>query len=191
MKHLFLLVTFFTLSCKSQIVSLETIAQCMEDSSPYPCPNFTYIKDINGSLNKYIGTWNSVYEGKSYEINFIKKENVNVDGIVKDDRLIGRLRIKDSNGNTLYDTFIEPDDKKTKFSGLGFQPDLKAYRVYFSGGKTGCIDYGSVYLIIKPNTPNHMTLDFLPDNDIVIEGECTSNFVPTLPYRKTIDFIKQ
>lgn len=187
MKYLFLLISLFTLSCKAQIISLEVKAQCLDD--PDNCPNFNYVKDINGSLNKYIGTCKGIYDGLTYEIQF--KKGLYEDFQKKRDIIIGRLQIKDANGNTLYNTLNEPDDNKTKFSGLGFQPDLKAYRIHFSGGKSGCIDYGSVYLIIKPSTPNHMTLDFVPDSDIVIEGECTSSFVPTLPYRKTIDFIKQ
>lgn len=189
MKNLFIILTLLTISCKSQIISLENEAQCLTNPN---CPDYTYAKDINNSLDKYIGTWEGIYEGKTYELQLKKGFYQDLTlSVLKRDRLIGRLRIKDSDGNILHNTISEVDDTKTKFSGLGFQSDLKVYNMYFSGGKLGCIDYGDVYLIIKPATPNQMTMDFLPDNDIVMEGECTDTFVPTLPYRKTIDLIKQ
>lgn len=186
MKYLIILFALFTFSCSSQTISLETAANCHINRN---CPNFNYVKDINNSLNKYVGIWNGNYNGNFYQLNFIKKEYVGED--IKDDRLIGRMQIKNSTGKILYNTLSESNDLKTKFSGINFQPNLKAYMVYFVGNKTDCIDYGTVYLIINPSTPNKMTIDFLPDNDIVIEGKCTNSFVPTLPYRKTITLIKQ
>lgn len=56
-KHILLIFTLMIMSCKAQTVSLETVAKCMVQNPSEPCPNFTYAKDINNSLNKYIGTW--------------------------------------------------------------------------------------------------------------------------------------
>ncbi|MCW3161575.1 DUF6705 family protein [Chryseobacterium oryctis] len=171
-------------NCFAQTVSLETMAQCEFGA----CPPATYVKDVNNLLNKYVGTWKGMLDDKNYEFNFIKRENFGFEDSLKKDRLIGRLKITSSNGVIEYDNFSQPDDK-TSFYGHNLQPDLKAYMARFSGGKLGCIDYGYVYLRIKPETPNNMTVIFLPDNDIATE-DCT-NFKTTIPTKKNIYLTKQ
>ncbi|WP_028123628.1 DUF6705 family protein [Epilithonimonas tenax] len=186
MKYLLSILTFLTISCNAQIVSLETIAQCRATSN---CPNYNYIKDINNSLSKYIGTWIGNYNGKTYELQF--KKILDEDFGVKSDMLKGRMRIKDSNGNIVYDTFNESDDAKTKFSGFGFQPNLKYYMMHFVGNSPfACGEMGYVYLGIKPETPNVMTIRMIQDADIVW-GECPSNYQPTIPYNISISLIRQ
>ncbi|WP_101240529.1 DUF6705 family protein [Chryseobacterium sp. PMSZPI] len=169
--------------CIGQTVSLETMAQCIPSQT---CPNASYVKDINNSLNKYVGTWKGNRDGKNYEFNFIKKENVGENQ--KKDILIGRVKITNANGVVEYDNFNKPDTA-TRFTGFNFQKDLKAYLMYFLGGKLGCIDYGYAYLIIKPETPNKMSITFLPDYDIVTQ-DC-SNFKTTLPTEKVIHLTRQ
>ncbi|WP_439480674.1 DUF6705 family protein [Chryseobacterium aquaticum] len=197
MKNILLILNFLvfaTISCSAQnTMSLEDAAIYPEqpDGRMLP-PNTTYLKDINNSLNKYVGTWRGNLNGKKYEYNFIKKVNDgSVDGKVRRDRLVGRLRITDSNGNILYNTFTEPDDNNTNFFGKNFQPDLKAYMIYFVGNSIGCAEYGDVYLFVQPTTPNQMYLIMIPDNDITKEGDCPAGFQPTIPYQKTITLTKQ
>lgn len=171
-------------SAIGQTLSLETIALCSFQNQT--CPPVTYVKDINNSLNKYVGTWKGVDDGKTYEFNFIKKENVGE--VRKWDKLIGRLKIINPSGDIEFDNFNKLD-LETKFKGFNFQKDLKAYMMSFFGGQLGCIDYGFVYLRIKPETPDNMTISFLPDNDIVRE-DC-SNFKTTLPTKKIISLTRQ
>ncbi len=195
MKYLIIIIAFsFTFSCKSQVVSLETMAQCMQDNPPFPCPNmFTYVKDVNNTLNKYVGTWKGIYDGKIYEMNLLKKENVDVDGIVKEDRLIGRLRIT-TTGNLpliIFDNFNEPDDTKTNFEGLGLTSNLQSYSMFFSGPVTsGCINYGKVFLMIKPANPNTLNIFFDGNYDTVM-GECPNTFKTTIPEKQNIYLTKQ
>jgi len=192
MKNIIRILIIFTLtiiSCKAQTVSLETLAKCQQENPPFPCPkNYNYVKDINNLLNKYVGTWKGNLNGKVYEFNFIKKENVGDD--IKDDRLIGRFKVINSIGTVLYNTLNETNDNETFFLGRNFQPDLEAYMVYFVGN-SACVEYGDVYLRIYPSTPNQMTVYFHPDNDISVEGSCPPNFVPTIPYKTTIHLTKQ
>ncbi|MGI9580708.1 DUF6705 family protein [Chryseobacterium sp. RRHN12] len=169
-------------SCIGQTVSLETMAQCIPSQT---CPNASYVKDINNSLNKYVGTWKGNRDGKNYEFNFIKKENVGENQ--KWDMLIGRVKITNANGIVEYDNFNTPDTE-IKFTGFNFQKDLKAYLMNFSGNKSGCIDYGFLYLRIK-SEPNKMTVLFLPDYDIVTQ-DC-SNFTTTMPAEKVISLTRQ
>ncbi|WP_370895284.1 DUF6705 family protein [Chryseobacterium gossypii] len=174
----------FTSCYMAQTVSLEAMAQCR--SQPSTCPAASYVKDVNNLLNKYVGTWQGTLNGKSYEFNFVKKENFGE--YLKADRLIGRLKITDSNGVIEFDNFSKPDES-TRFWGDNFQKDLKAYMMYFSGGKLGCIDYGYAYLRIKPDTPDNMSIFFFPDHDIATQ-DC-SNFQTTLPAKKLIHLTKQ
>ncbi|MBE4951051.1 DUF6705 family protein [Chryseobacterium culicis] len=186
MKYVLFILTLLTTSCSAQTVSLETAAQCRVISN---CPNFTYIKDSNNSLDKYAGTWKGNYNGKIYEFNFIKKLNLGED--IKKDKLIGRMKVTDSNGTIIYNTFNEADDTKTKFRGDNFQPDLKAYMMLFIGNSDfACGEEGIVYLRIKPETPNKMSILMLQDADITW-GDCPPSYQPTIPYKTSISLIRQ
>lgn len=183
-----LFISFLIFFAKSwgQTVSLETMAQY--EIGTYP--QVTYVKDVNNLLNKYTGIWKGTLDGKSYEFNFIKKENFGFEDSVKKDRLIGRLKITNANGMIEFDNFNRTDDDLvTRFSGFNFQKDLKVYLMRFAGGKIGCIDYGFVYMWIKPETPNQMGINFHPDNDTVTE-DC-NNFKTTLPDNKIIHLTRQ
>lgn len=185
MKNILSIICFAIFSsCIGQTISLETMAQCQ----PGSCPTATYVKDINNLLNKYVGTWKGAFNGKNYEFKFVKKENFGFENNLKADRLIGTLKITNSNGAVEYDSFNK-QDSETDFFGDNFQPNLKAYMIRFAGGKLGCIDYGYVYLRIKPETPNNMSVNFHPDNDIV-KQDC-SNFKTTLPDNQIIHLTRQ
>lgn len=193
MKFLILITLLLAISCKAQVVSLETIAQCRQETPSITCPdNWIYEKDINNSLEKYIGVWKGTYDEKTYEVQF--KKGLYQDLTLserKSDILVGRLRIKDINNLILYDTFTELDNPKTNFSGLGFASNLQQYMMYFSGeSPTGCINYGTVYLNIKLSTPNILNIFYMGDYDIV-EGECPSSFKRTFPEKQNISLTKQ
>lgn len=184
---LFIILTICTTTFNAQTVSLETMAQCY--SNPQTCPdNPEYVKDINGLLDKYIGTWKGTLNGKTYEFNIIKKENVTTEfSNVKWDRLIGRVKITDFNGSILFNNFGKTDNDASW--GDNFQKDLKLYLMRFNGEKINCIDDGYIYINVQPATPTKMSINFHPDNDIVTE-DC-SNFKTTMPTNKIIYLTKQ
>lgn len=189
MKNIIILfLALLAISCKSQIVSLETAAQCNEAN---PCPNFNYAKDINNTLNKYVGTWKGTYNGKTYEMKFNK--SLYDDMGFKRDRIKGRLRITTA-GNlpvTVFDNFNEQDDAKTGFSGLGITADLQGYTLIFAGPVLeGCINHGTLSLRINPSTPNQMRIKYWSNNDIVV-GECPSTFSQTFPEQQEIFLTRQ
>ncbi|MGU3375774.1 DUF6705 family protein [Chryseobacterium sp. M5A1_1a] len=184
MKNIFYitLLMFGTL-CNAQTVTLESMAQY----EPGSYPNADYVKDTNGLLNKFIGTWKGVFNGKSYEVNLIKKENVGDE--IKWDKLIGKLKITASNGTIEFNNFNQLEDDNF-FRGTNFQKNLKFYKMIFPGAQaTGCIDTGTIYLGVKADTPNILAINFLADYDIV-EQDC-SNFQTTIPSRKSITLTKQ
>lgn len=183
-----IILAFLALSCKSQTVSLEAAAQCQENPN---CTGYTYAKDTNNTLNKYVGTWKGVYNGKIYEMKFNKYLYDNTD--IKRDMLKGRLRLTIP-GNltlTIFDNFTEPDDNKTRFSGLGLTSDLQGYRMIFSGPFTGgCMNRGTVAIRINTNNPDQMRVIYQSAQDIVV-GECPSSFLQTLPELQEIILTKQ
>jgi len=185
MKNIFIIIfSTMNLLFNAQTVSLETMSQY----SPGNYPAAEYVKDINGLLNRYVGTWKGTYEGKVYEFNLIKKENVISEfSTTKWDRLIARIKIINSNGTVEFNNFNKPDDQVNR--GYNFQKDLKFYLITFSGGKLDCIDYGFIYAGIKSATPNQMTIHFLPDHDIVTQ-DC-SHFKTTIPTGKKIYLTRQ
>ncbi|RNA61452.1 hypothetical protein D1631_05645 [Chryseobacterium nematophagum] len=162
------------------------MASCQ--NNPSTCPDAKSVKDINGLLNKYVGTWKGTLDGNNYEFNFIKKENVERGyDSVKWDILIGRVKIINSNGDIIFNNFnLSNNDANW---GDNFQKDLTRYLVIFSGNKVECIDSGYLYLRIQSETPNNMDLSFIPDRDIVTQ-DC-SNFQTTIPSNKIINLAKQ
>ena len=168
----------------AQTISLEAMAKC--SSEPSTCPKVDYIKDINHLLDKYTGTWKGSYEGKTYVFNFIKQEKLKK-GLIYEDCLIGRVKIINQQGIVEFYNFNTPDEKASW--GYGLQKNLRAYTVYFFGGKLSCIDYGLLYLFIKPERPHQMKILFLPSYDITTQ-DC-SNFKTTIPSGKGFTLTKQ
>ncbi len=178
----------FSISCNSQVISLEQEAQCLENSD---CPQQYYAKDINNSLSKYIGVWKGEYNGKKYEIKFNKSLSENFLGY-KSDILKGRLKVSSLDGQTIFfNNLNEIDDEKTNFSGLSFTPNLVEYTMFFTGTAIqGCINDGTLYLKIKSNNPNQMTVFYWSEKDTVV-GECSNTFSQTFPEKKLIHLTRQ
>lgn len=185
-----ILLAFIAFSCKSQTISLEEAYQCQENPN---CPrNYKYVKDLNNTLDKYVGTWKGTHNGRVYEMKFNKNLYETFTGIKKDE-IKGRLRIT-TTGNiplTVFDNFNEPDDSKTRFSGLGLTNNLHSYEMHFSGPYTsGCMNAGSIFLKVDPNTPNQMRIMYGSDRDIVV-GDCPSTFTTTFPQQQEILLTRQ
>lgn len=174
-------------SCKSQTISLDQLSQC--ENKP-DCPDYVYLKDTSNRLNKFVGTWKGTYaDGRTYEFNFIKKEN---DGGWFNEKfkdiLIGRMLIKSTNGTVLENT-LGTTDKDAMFSGFIFDKNLQKYQMYYSGN-ADCNDKGYVYLSFPdPNNLNQMRLYFAQDMDIV--SNCPAGYQTVMPDGKAIILTKQ
>ncbi|WP_394759276.1 DUF6705 family protein [Flavobacterium sp.] len=86
----------------------EWITVPLEDAldPAYMVRDFTYFKDINHSLDKFVGTWQYTQGGVSFKITFIKLENDDSSwhSKQKEDVLISRYEYK-NNGNTIFETY--------------------------------------------------------------------------------------
>ncbi|MCT2564274.1 DUF6705 family protein [Chryseobacterium herbae] len=190
MKNTIFIFTFLCmiLSCKAQVVgTLEQFEECSNrPNSDDGCPdleNITYVKDTNNRLDQFVGTWKGSANGKQYEIKLEKKTNYKFfpESATSWDRIIGRILIKDSSGNIIYNS-MNKSDKETYFSGDNFQH--RGYVMSFVGNYK-CLESGSVFIETRLNNPNEMKLFYSQDKDglITSSSQCPNfdTFVPLLP----------
>lgn len=189
MKNKIIYILFFLgiITCKAQTISLDQLSQC--ENGPN-CPDYIYLKDTNNRLNKFVGTWKGTYiDGRTYEFHFTKKENDG--GWFNEkfwDRLKGRLLVKNSNGQVLFNT-LNLSDQDALFSGYYFDKDLIKYQMSFTANAE-CNDKGYVYLSFpNPNNLNHIKLVFMQDLDIA--SNCPSGYKTVIPDAKDIILTKQ
>lgn len=175
------------ISCKSQVIgTLEQFEECsMRPNHDEGCPdleNVTYVKDTNNRLDQFVGTWKGTYNGKQYEIKLEKKINYKYFPTSETswDRIIGRMIVKNSSGNVIYNSMSKPD-KDTYFSGDNFQH--RAYVMHFVGNYD-CLESGDVFIETRLANPNEMKLYYAQDKDGLLNpAKCPnfSSFVSLLP----------
>lgn len=155
------------------------------------CPDLqdiTYVKDTSNRLNQFVGTWKGVYNDKNYEIKFEKKIQFGNDQI-KWDKIIGRMLVKNNQGNIIYSNLSESDED-VSFWGVNFQGS--AYEMAFIGNYD-CTESGKVIIEKKFNSSNEITLFYFDDTDVTLNPvKCPnySTFVPLLPMQK-MTLVKQ
>ncbi|WP_143885286.1 DUF6705 family protein, partial [Chryseobacterium binzhouense] len=128
------LLLIVSYSCKSQSISLQQMEECgnRPNRATEGCPDLQsakYVKDVDNRLNTYEGTWKGTFEGKQIELKLEKKIDFGDDDR-KWDKLMGKIRIKDGQGNILYDSFQNADDNADPY-GYNFQHTV--YEMGFSG----------------------------------------------------------
>ena len=190
MKNIFLTicVLIFTISCKAQVIgTLEQFEECSKrpNRGIDGCPdldNITYVKDTNNRLDQFVGTWKGTYGGKSYEIKFTKELKYGDDDI-KWDRVFGKVLIKDSKGNILHNTLNSQLSDTGLLRGGNFQS-----RVYVMGfvANAECNDSGDVFVEVRKNNPNEISLYFDRDKTWYDARKCPNfdTYVPLLPQDK-------
>ncbi|MFN4363310.1 hypothetical protein [Chryseobacterium hispalense] len=117
-----------------------------------PCPgveNVTHVKDTDHRLDKFVGTWIGTFNGKQVELKLEKKEDFgNYD--TKWEQLNGKIRIKDGQGNVIFESFNSSEEDAIPF-GINFQGS--AYEMLFSG-INNCDEYGKLFIEIKGVSAN-------------------------------------
>lgn len=156
-----------SIACNAQVtISLEQAAIYNKSDDGLP-DDISYVKDTNNKLDQFVGTWKGNYEGKSYEVSFIKKINYG-EYSVKWDKIIGRILIRDATGNIIYNSMNEPDDK-TYFWGINFQNN--SYLMNFTSNSY-CMDYGTVFLELSKTNFNQMNFYFHRSNETYDPAKC-------------------
>lgn len=202
-KIIFMIIVLAGLfSCKAQqtVASLYDLEECAKrPDKSIECPGFgdvTQVKDVDNRLNKFVGTWKGIYDGKQIELNIEKKIDFQKFN-VKWDKLIGKLKVKNNQGTILFDSFNEPDLEANPY-GDNFQGT--AYEMSFMANGD-CFDEGSLFLEMLPinlNNPNsQITVQFIRDNGFETTQDLStvcpnySAYQTLLPNKVKITLVKQ
>ena len=161
-----------TLSCKAQqILPLETK---FEDD----VPTGTYLKDVNGLLIKYIGTWKGTHANKNYTF-IVTKYKDEFRGTFSDILLV-RYLISSNTGTILEDTWNLLDQDKLVIKGLYFGPNFGYYVLSYLGKDTECGQYGKLYLSTTKDN-KQMKLYLAASQDMIDGNNCPKVAEQILP----------
>ncbi|MDH6252507.1 hypothetical protein M2347_002234 [Chryseobacterium sp. H1D6B] len=103
MKNIFLFTLFCTsISCTAQTYPLRTFTDI---------PQNAYVKDTNNELPAYEGIWKGTWNNRTIYITFKKMVNKYNENLkYYKDNLIGKFKVLDNNGSTLFDNTNLPDN---------------------------------------------------------------------------------
>lgn len=153
-----------------------------------------HVKDVNGVLNKYLGTWKGSFNGKEYEIN-IKKYTRDLSDNVKHfhpepllwDQLLFRYKFEDQNGNVVVNTLNDPDEGDYVMPKYKYH-NLETYSFIFFGANSKCGDNGYVFLFYQNSTTIHLVYSV---RGALYADDCTGNVELTFPANDTVILTKQ
>ncbi|MCV9934692.1 hypothetical protein OIU80_20620 [Flavobacterium sp. LS1R47] len=176
------------LSCKAQsIVPIEKLGEYMREEKDVP-ESVTYLKDVNGIRDKYVGTWRGTYNGRNYEVTFTKKVTT-YDGLTED-RLAMRYLITDTSGAVLEDTRAESDD--SPYTANSYYFDKTYFVLTYEGRQTQCGQGGELFVLSTKNTNNTTIELFLtPRQDFILDQYCPNGPAPQLFPKTKMTLTKQ
>lgn len=161
MKNIVYIICFLSvcINCKAQqqVLSMNTVGMHLEN---------TYYKDLDNELNQYEGTWKGTFDNKIFTIIFSKIKLHNSIGNYDQDRIIGKYKMQDINGNELYSTYSLPDEK-AKVTSLGFveQTNHTKLSLMFSDL---CID-GEIHLSFDNPQKTQMHWKYFTNQTLVVD----------------------
>lgn len=185
-KYVTLIALIFlgTMSCKAQtIIPIEKFEDYTSE-----LPDGAHVKDVNNLLNKYVGTWKGVYDGKNYEFKIVKHTDVSTDRNLKFDELLIRYKITNSFGTVIATTLDQPNDHYSVMQG-GSLRKSGVYVLGYNGYDSDCGQNGNVYLsTVGGATQNEMQLILLVYGEM--DSDCTARAEQIIP-TSWIDLTKQ
>ena len=174
---LMLSVVMVTLSVRAQqIVPLERLNEYRD--SDVEIQEGTYFKDVNGLLNKYIGTWKGIYDKKIYTFTIIKTKRDFL-GISKD-KLLVRYLIASPFGPVIEDTRYLPDDNALVIEGDYISRSKGYYVLNYFGKNSVCGQFGVVFISTSADN-KQLKLFLSPDKDIIDGAKCSKVADQILP----------
>jgi hypothetical protein len=176
------------LSCKAQsIVPLEKLAEYIHEEKDVP-ESVTYLKDVNGIRDKYVGTWKGNYNSKNYELVF-EKRTTSEDRLTEDG-LIMRYLITDTSGAVLEDTRGESDN--SPYTAESYYFDKTYFVLSYIGRQNQCGQGGRLFVMLPKNTNNTtMELFLTPRQDFILEQNCPNGAAPQLFPKTKMTLTKQ
>ncbi|PWB23083.1 DUF6705 family protein [Flavobacterium sp. HTF] len=158
------------LSCEAQqIIPVEKMIEYRDSDTQIP--DGAYLKDINGLLDKYLGTWKGTYENKNYTfiITKVKHKLINISS----DELFIRYLITTTTGSILEDTRNLPDTNPLVIEGDYISNNKAYYVLNYFGKNTKCGQSGEVFISTLASKSNkQMKLFLAPYQDIIDRNVC-------------------
>ncbi len=179
-----------SLYCKAQLImSIEDFEKYKNTTEKGQFPD--YVQDINGTFNKYVGTWKGTDENKTYEI-VVTKTTRTYDfhiRLFKFDALLVRYKITDSNGTVLIDTKSFADDNPYVIKGIVFTEEGD-YKLSFRGIDNNIQNEGNILLRVYNG---QLDFFFYPEPKVIFDNPPNyfSNKPYTFPREKSILLTKQ
>lgn len=180
---LFCFIIFSIISCKAQILPLNTY---LDD-----IPNNAYVKDLNNELSAYVGTYEANFDNKKITLYFTKQENKLEKRVKKNfyrDVIIVKYVIKTTSGTVLQDTKNNNITMNELYS-IGTRPSNNELYLSYSG--TNCmVGWGMV--ILKKLNANQLSWYYRPNSIIIDDNTCPpgTDLTIYLPEVKDLIFTK-
>ena len=190
---LIIYIIIVPINLTAQILPVEQLNELTE-SVQDQVDSITHIKDVNGVLDKFVGTWKGSFDGKQLEV-VIKKITRDHSQYVNYfhpepllwDQLIAKHKLTDQNGNVIYSTLDLPDGSP----GIMYKRSYRnsyTYSFNYYGKDFKCGDNGVVIIKVNNDTQVH----FLYSHSGSQSPSCTTGPVdPVFPKVATVTLTKQ
>lgn len=166
-----------TLCCKAQeIIPLEKLREYRDSQTDIA--DGTYLKDVNGLLNKYLGTWKGIYNNKNYTF-IVTKTKRDVLGVFVD-KLLVRYLITTTTGSILEDTRSLPDANPLVIEGDYISKSGGYYALNYFGQNITCGQSGVVFISTTKDN-KQMKLFLSPDQGFIDKNKCSKVADQILP----------
>lgn len=167
-----------SLSCKAQqIIPVEKMIEYRDSDTQIP--EGAYLKDLNGLLDKYVGTWKGTYNSKNFTFVITKVKHKLV--TISADELFIRYLITTTSGSIVEDTRSLPDTSPLVIKG-DYLGNNKGYYVLNYFGRNTCGQSGDLFISTLSSTGNkQMKLFLAPYQDIIDGSKCPTVAEQILP----------
>ena len=180
-----IVLIFTTISCKAQIILVENFEEYNQE-----LPDGAYVKDANNVLGKFVGTWKGTYDNKNYEFKVTKHTENNINLKYKEDLLLIRYKITDTNGAILVNTLNLPNDNKYVINGTYLVAKTNSYVLSYLGKNGECGQNGDVFISVYGTNNTKMQL-FLSVNGEIYSDCTTGPAKQILPTKGGMSLTKQ
>ncbi|RPD97531.1 hypothetical protein EGM88_08560 [Aureibaculum marinum] len=187
---LILVLSLSIFSCKAQhIIPVEKAVDYLDkEDGLMDGKDYVYVKDINNLLTKFTGTWKGTYNSKNFEFKIVK--TTTDDGELKEDLLLARYKITDSNGRVIENTLDLPDDSPyVLFGGYIIKESIYTYMLNYIGKNTNCGQNGNVFISVYGTNNTKMKLFLQVAGEMYFD--CTTGAAKQVLPTKVVTLTKQ
>ncbi|MBO6605317.1 DUF6705 family protein [Psychroserpens sp.] len=181
------LMCFLILNCKAQIISIQDANTYFLSEDEGIPDNVTAIKDLNNTLDVFVGNWSGVHENITYDLFIEKIESTLVD--IPHDILSIGYKITNENGVVTYDTTNLTNNELVKISGNYFLNDGETYYTNYFGQYSNCGQFGN--LLLNASSNNQLTVKFIPGRDSIDSSNCNISWSYPFPINENVVLLKQ